>query len=101
MQFNKNTMSFTHYRWESKDDSDAVIYEGEPTRRQFDPFNGDQVLFMINYYGSLCDGFSLKDARTAEKKLAYSLPLEMKSEISVLKWLQDTMQDEISPAVGK
>jgi len=76
-------MILIHYRWQGNNP-----FSGEPSRRSFDPLNGDQVLFMINYYGSLFEDFNLQEARALEKQIAYSLPLELKSEISVMNWLR-------------
>lgn len=82
-------MEFIHYRWQQAEQKNGTVFSGEPSRRLFDPLNGDQVLFLINYCGSLIEDFNIKHARGLERKIAYSLPSDLKSEISVLKWLQE------------
>lgn len=82
-------MVFTHYRWTEGEDGTS-IFTGEPSRRAFDPYNGNQVLFLINYYISVNfpnKKFSPGEARAIESRLAYDLPLTPKSERSVYHWL--------------
>jgi len=81
-------MEFTHYRW--IDGSDAnLMYAGEPSRRIFDPYNGDQVLFLINYYFSTEGNYSISGGKAIESKLAHKLPIVSQSERSVFNWLKD------------
>lgn len=81
-------MLFAHYRWPSND-SELSLFTGEPSRRIFDPYNGNQVLFVINYYISLLGKSSKTEARAVESNIAHKLPLNTKSERSVLKWLEE------------
>jgi hypothetical protein len=90
MQYLKHDMEFTHYRWIEGDES-ASLFTGEPSRRTFDPFNGKQVLFLINYCMSLIGKYSVETARILECRIAYKLPFEQKSERTVFNWLT---QDE-------
>lgn len=91
MIFNKGDMCFIHYRWEREEKPVGDVFCGEPSRRIFDPFNGDQVLFLINFYASIAGAFSLKDARTLERKIAHQLPPGLKSERSVFNWIIQSM----------
>ena len=68
---------------------DQNLFNGELTRRKFDSTNGDQVLFLINLYGSNFKDFSVEDGLKIEDVLLNHLPLEAKSEISVFNWLKD------------
>lgn len=86
MQYLKRDMEFTHYRWIEGDES-ASIFTGEPSRRIFDPFNGRQVLFLINYFQSVTGKYSVEAARLLECRIAYKLPLDQQSERSVFNWL--------------
>ena len=87
MQFQKGDMAGQHYSWQG--DTAKGLFSGGPTRRLFDRNNGDQVLFLINFYGSQLEKFTLEDARFIEDKIYRQLPLEAKSEISVLSWLRN------------
>ena len=73
-----------NYRW-----TDEFVFDGTPSRRLFDRHNGNQLLFIINLYASQVKGFSATDVSRIEGMLLYHLPEEIKSEISVLKWLQE------------
>jgi hypothetical protein len=84
MHFQKQDLEGTHYDWTG---DKQHLFIGEPSRRSFDRFNGNQVLFLINIYGSLTDGFTLQDGKSIEKRIQYDLPDDAKSELSVLKCL--------------
>ena len=75
------------YTW--IDGIDQNLYYGELTRRKFDSNNGNQVLFLINLYGSNFKDFSIEDGLKIEEILLDHLPLEAKSEISVFNWLKE------------
>lgn len=79
-------MEFTHYRWTEGDDG-VSIFTGEPSRRVFDPFNGNQVLFLINYCLSIVGRYSVVEARAIENRIAYKLPMNSRSERSGFNWL--------------
>ena len=68
---------------------DQNLFNGELTRRKFDVNNGDQLLFLINLYGSNFKDFSVEDGLKIEEILLDHLPLEAKSEISVFNWLKE------------
>jgi hypothetical protein len=71
------------------DGIDQNLFTGELTRRKFDRNNGDQILFLINLYGSNFKDFSIEDGLKIEELLLEHLPLEAKSEISVFNWLKE------------
>ena len=75
------------YTW--GDSQARNTFSGEPSRRLFNRYNGDQVLFMINYCGSETPNFSVNDGLVMEELINSKLPLEAKSEISVLNWLRE------------
>ncbi len=87
MPFLKEDMNGLSYNW--PDEGAATVFSGTPSRRLFDRFNGNQVLFIINYFGSLAEGFTNDDARKLEDLLTNDLPMEAQSEISVLNWLKN------------
>lgn len=87
MHFQKQDLTGTHY---SGQDDNKQLFNGQPSRRLFDRFNSSQVLFLINFYGSLSGRFTLAEGRTIEKQIANELPAGMKSEISVFNWIRNS-----------
>ncbi len=87
MLFLKEDLSGNHYTW--KEEKSKSTYSGQPSRRLFDRFDGDQVLFMINFYGSFSDKFTIEEGRRIEELLLNQLPSDTKSEISVFNWLRE------------
>lgn len=92
MHFLKTDMEFTHYRWEHEPLDVLTLVSREPTRKPFDPYNGLQVLYIINYYLEAAEKSSTKDARIIESIIAHQLPKDMKSERSVFNWLVQVAQ---------
>lgn len=86
MHFQRQDMEGTHYNWLVADEKQ--VFMGQPSRRSFDKYNGDQVLFLINFYASLSDRFTLQEARVIENKIFLELPGHAKSEISVFNWIR-------------
>ncbi|HEX5653016.1 MAG TPA: hypothetical protein VFX58_08080 [Chitinophagaceae bacterium] len=87
MPFLKQDLTSDFYNWQPE----TSIYTGNPSRRVFDRFNGDQVLFIINYYGSLSGKFSIQEGRRMEELIRNQLPLDLKSEVSVFNWLRGVL----------
>ena len=88
MHFHKQDLEGTHYNWA---DDENHVFTGQPSRRVFDRFNGNQVLFLINFYGSVSDRFTLREGKNVEQMILNDLPLEVKSEISVFNWMKDAV----------
>ena len=86
MHFLKHDLVGTDYTW--LNEGAENIFVGQPTRRAFNPFNGDQVLFMINFYGSLSDQTTISEGRKIEYDITNHLPIGPQSEISVFNWLR-------------
>ena len=86
MIYQKQDMEGNFYKWEADPSS---MYAGRPSRRLFDRYNGDQVLFVINFYASFFEAFTIGEARELERQIANNLPLEARSEISVFNWIKD------------
>lgn len=86
MLFLKEHLAGNYYWASETSESD---YKGNPTRRLFDRFNGNQMLYLINLYGSLAERNSIKEGRRMEALLINHLPLEKKSEISAFNWLRE------------
>lgn len=91
MHFLKEDLRGTHYHT----DDNKQLFTGQPTRRLFDRYNSSQVLFLINFYGSLSDRFTVEEGRAIEQKIADQLPMEAKSELSVFNWIRNSVTSSI------
>jgi hypothetical protein len=85
MAFLKEDLTSQHYTWT---DQGQTMFTGHPSRRIFDRFNGDQVLFIINFYGSLAEKFTIQEGRLLEDLIFNQLPTDAKSEMAVFNWLR-------------
>jgi hypothetical protein len=90
MNFSKENLANEHYMWIEESNKD--LFSGTPSRRLFNKLNGDQVLFIINSYGSSSDQFTIEDGRKIEEMISKELPSETKSELSVLQWLKEALR---------
>jgi len=88
MPFQKEHLICTHYNWSGV--NNALSYTGSPSRRLFNPDDGHQVLFIINLFESMRTSFTLNDVHRLEELIKQQLPMEVKSEISVINWLTQT-----------
>ena len=86
MPFLKEDLIHNHYDWQYGNASS--VFNGQPSRRLFDRDNGNQVLFIINFYASVADRTSIKEGRKMEEMINDSLPPDFKSEIAVFNWLR-------------
>lgn len=87
MHFLKNDLTGTHYQAQ---DDNAQLFTGQPSRRLFNRFNSSQVLFLINFYGSLAGKITIEEGRTIEDQIA-SLPAgEAKSELTVFNCIRNS-----------
>jgi len=93
MNILKEHLSAYNYKWINE-----ATFAGEPTRRLFNRYNGNQLLFILNLYASLIDGFTVSMGSQVEDRLMNQLPVDAKSEISVLKWLNQTTPLPVSNA---
>lgn len=86
MDFLKEHLAGHHYHWNTS--SNGTAFTGMPGRRLFDPFNGLQVLYIINYFGQSIGLLTLEAGRTLEQMMLKQLPEEIKSEVAVFNWLR-------------
>lgn len=61
---------------------------GEPGRRLFDPFNGNQVLYIINFFGKSLGKLTMTDGQKLEELIIRQLPHDIRSELAVFNWLR-------------
>jgi len=87
MRIMKEHLLISDYVW-NNDNKNAQLSEGA-TRRRFDRFNGDCVLHIINLFDCSIDQLTIAQAQRIEHLIQKELPLEAKSEISVLQWLKE------------
>jgi len=74
------------YTWTA--DTEITAYEGGPSRRLFDRWNGDQVLFIINNVLQSIDDVSIEQGKKIERLIINKLPFDPCSELTVFNWLQ-------------
>ena len=69
MHFQKEDLEGTRYSWSPGDQN---TFLGQPGHRSFNRYDGDQVLFIINFYGSVADRFTITEGK---KITAFSLSI--------------------------
>ena len=93
MQFLKEHLSAYNYSWINE-----ATFTGDASRRLFNRYNGNQLLFVLNLHASLIEGFTVNMGLKIEDRLMNQLPVDAKSEISVLTWLKKTPPLPVSNA---
>lgn len=91
MQYQKEDMIGGFYQWGT--DDLTTRSDRSPSRRAFDRFNGHHVLYVINYYMALSNTFSKEYCQKLEKMICDDLPLEARSEVSVINWISISTQE--------
>lgn len=84
MQFLKEHLSPGNYEW-----NNDMVYNGDVSRRLYNRNDGEQLLFIINKYAAEKESFDISEGLKIQDMLKYQLPVEAKSEKSVLQWLQE------------
>ena len=77
------------YNWTSA--QDVAMFEGLPSRRTFDRYNGNQVIFIITLLLERLENFSIEQGREIEMLIINKLPFEPSSELTVFNWLEKEM----------
>lgn len=86
MQFLKENLLGNHYDWQTEVKHDKLT--SDPDRRPFDPVNGNQLLYMINYFGIAIGKLSIADGLRIESLISVDRQPQLKSEIAVFNWLK-------------
>jgi hypothetical protein len=86
MQFTKEHLLNNHYNWSAKTPHNAV--PETPDRRFFDRQNGNQILYIINFFGHSVGNLTIVDGQRIEALISNELPGQLKSEIAVFNWLK-------------
>ena len=90
MLFQKEDLLYDHYTWRTEIKKE--LFAGSASRRRFDRFNGEQVLFMINLCAESVTAYTPAKGHTLENMILNELPMETKSELSVFNWLVSVNQ---------
>ena len=85
MMIEKENLLTNDYVWTS----DKATLLNEPTRKRFDRFSGDCMLHIINLFDNCVSKLNVLQAQEIERLIQNELPLEAKSEISVIRWLKE------------
>jgi hypothetical protein len=85
MQFKKEHLINKHYDWSTETGHNAI--PNSPDRRLFDRLNGNQILYLINFFGYSVGNITIDDGRRIENLIIKELPAELKSEKAVFNWL--------------
>lgn len=93
MQFFKENLKY-HYTW--LEGHDPSSFTGNPSRRLFNRFDGNQLLFIINHFAAQSGQFTIEDGQIIEELIVRQLPMNAKSEISVCTWLENRLKTAVN-----
>ncbi len=68
-----------------------LIFTGQASRRLFNRWNGDQVVFIIDLILNSSGNFSIEQGQRIERLIINKLPFDPSSELTVYHWLQKEM----------
>lgn len=74
------------YNWAPA--QEITLFEGSPSRRPFDRYNGNQVFFIINCLLETSGNSSIEKGKELERLIINKLPFDSCSELTVFNWLQ-------------
>lgn len=78
------------YNWPTSEK--VNIFHGTASRRLFNRWNGDQVLFLINLLLNDSGDLSVNQGRMIERMIINQLPFDSGSELTVYNWLKGQME---------
>jgi hypothetical protein len=82
----KSDLLFNDYVW--NESAEHVKLQGVPDRNMFMRYEGNEILYMINYACEMMECKSKAEAGRMEILLHEKLPLEVRSQNRVYSWLQ-------------
>jgi hypothetical protein len=88
MSFSKEHLTGL-YNWTSE--QEIALFEGSPSRRTFDRYNGNQVVFIITLLLERLGNSSIEQGREIEMFIINKLPFTSASELTVFNWLEKEM----------
>lgn len=74
------------YEWPPE--RERSVYDGDATRRLFNRYNGNQVLFIINLIMDSCGWRTVDEGKRIERLIINQLPFNPSSELTVYNWLR-------------
>jgi hypothetical protein len=87
MRIERKHLLINDYVW-NNDNKITLLSEGA-TRKRFDRFSGDCMLQIINLFDYYIGELTIAQAQRIECLIQKELPLEAKSEVTVLQWLKE------------
>jgi len=84
--YSRSDLLFNDYEW--NEPHTHVKFQGEPDRNMFMRYEGNAMLYMINYACDIMNCRTKTEAGRIEILLHEKLPLEVRSQASVFHWLQ-------------
>lgn len=88
MSFSKEHLTGV-YNWDHE--SETFVFEGPPSRRAFDRYNGNQVFFIITLLLERLGNPSIEQGKEIEMLIINKLPFTSCSELTVFNWLEKEM----------
>ena len=88
MSFSKEHLAGL-YNWSPE--QETSLFEGSPSRRMFDRYNGNQVFFIISLMLERLGNSSIEQGREIEMMIINKLPFTSCSELTVFNWLEKEM----------
>lgn len=88
MSFSKEHLTGL-YNWTPE--QETPLFEGSPSRRTFDRYNGNQVFFIITLLLERLGNSSIEQGREIELMIINKLPFASCSEHTVFNWLEKEM----------
>lgn len=88
MSFSKEHLTGL-YKWTQE--QETPLFEGSPSRRTFDRYNGNQVFFIITLLLERLESSSIEQGREIEMLIINKLPFTSSSELTVFNWLEKEM----------
>jgi hypothetical protein len=87
MEFTKEHLINKNYDWSTQPRHNHNVISSSPDRRLFDRLNGNQILYLINFFGHSVGNITIDDGQRIEDLITKELPAELKSEKAVFNWL--------------
>ena len=88
MSFSKEHLTGV-YNWTSQEET--TVFEGQPSLRTFDRYNGNHVVFIITLLLERSGNPSIEQGREIEMLIINKLPFTSSSELTVFNWLEKEM----------
>ncbi|MEP6847074.1 MAG: hypothetical protein ABI861_13770 [Panacibacter sp.] len=84
--YKRSDLLFDDYEW--TEPLTHVKLQGAPDRNLFMRYEGNEILYMINYACEAMNYTSRADAERIEALLHDKLPIDIRSQSSVFQWLR-------------